>query len=481
MGKPQPVAEPSPAQTARMEREAQNRQERLAELAALACLRDVSTEELESLIDLCTFRVFLAHETIIHERNPVNFLYLVLRGSVRLALHDKEGREVLIGMLERGDCYGEGSLFGDFFRHARAVAETHCYVIQLPLTAVRALLPSTPQLREALRDVYLRRLAEFTLARVPLFSRLSPDERMSLTCLLKSAHYPRGTIVVRQGTPGDALYLIEVGQVVIERDEQPIASMAEGDFFGEMSLLSDQPHSATVQTLTPSEMVMLPADDFHKLLEQRPELESSFRHVIEQRRRATTEAVQGDQERANRLTLSVQKGLLRGSHLLVRTPAMCPPGCRICEMACEKRHGHLRLHLNGAAIGNRDVLDACRQCRVGAECVEACPEEAIVWDDQGALYINDACTGCGDCIPACPYDAVQRVRREQKKVRGLVTRARDTWQHLRRLPVIPLEPTVYTHRADKCDLCHGYDDMVCISACPTGSLRYVPVEEILPL
>jgi Fe-S-cluster-containing hydrogenase component 2 len=48
-------------------------------------------------------------------------------------------------------------------------------------------------------------------------------------------------------------------------------------------------------------------------------------------------------------------------------------------------------------------------------------------------------------------------------------------------PVIPLETNHYTHRANKCDLCHGYEDMVCISACPTGALRYVPVEEILPL
>jgi Fe-S-cluster-containing hydrogenase component 2 len=178
----------------------------------------------------------------------------------------------------------------------------------------------------------------------------------------------------------------------------------------------------------------------------------------------------------------VQHGLLRGSHLLVRTPELCPPGCRICELACIRRHGQQRLHLNGATMGSRDILDSCRQCRVGAECVEACPEHAFAWNDQGALFITDACTGCGECVPACPYHAVVSVPRQQPQQQNLLQRVRGSLHRIAP-PIIPLEPASprYTHRADKCDLCHGYADMVCITACPTGSLRFVPVEEILPL
>jgi CRP-like cAMP-binding protein/ferredoxin-like protein FixX len=413
----------------------------------------------------------------------MDFLYLLVHGVVRLHLHDKEGREVVIGLLDRGDCFGGGELFGDFFRHAGAYAQTHCYALQLPLTALRALLPTTPDLHQALRQVYLQRLAEFTLARVPMFSRLSPVERLELTTLLKPKHYPRGSIVVRQGTPSDGLYIIEVGQVVIERDEQPVASLDEGDFFGEMSLLSDEPRNATVQTLTPTDILVLSAADFRDLLERSADLEQRFQHGIEQRCRVTSGMLHDNQNRAQFLTQVVQNGMLRGSHLLVRNPTMCPPGCRICEQACIDRHGHQRLHLNGVAIGQYDVADACRQCRVGAECVEACPYDALAWNDKGALYVNDACTGCGECVPACPYDAVERVPLAADASGHLLNRARSALHTVLRAaqPVIPLETNHYTHRANKCDLCHGYEDMVCISACPTGALRYVPVEEILPL
>jgi CRP-like cAMP-binding protein/Fe-S-cluster-containing dehydrogenase component len=474
---------PNVADIERTERETQQRRDRLALLGSLDCLRTVPPAELENLVDLCMLRVFLAHETIIHERSQMDFLYLVVHGVVRLHLHDKEGREVVIGLLDRGDCFGGGELFGDFFRHAGGYAQTHCYVLQLPLTALRALLPTTPELHQALRQIYLQRLSEFTLARVPMFSRLSPIERLELTTLLKPKHYPRSSIVVRQGTPSDGLYIIEVGQVVIERDEQPIASLDEGDFFGEMSLLSNQPRNATVQTLTPTDILVLSAADFRDLLERSPDLEQRFQHVIAQRRRATTGMLHDAQDRAQFLDQVVRNGMLRGSHLLVRNPAMCPPGCQICEQACIDRHGHQRLRLNGVTIGQYDVADACRQCRVGAECVEACPEDALVWNDKGALYVNNACTGCGECVPACPYDAVERVPRTTETSGRILGRARSALHTVLRAaqPVIPLETVHYTHRANKCDLCHGYDDMVCVSACPTGALRYVPVEEILPL
>jgi Fe-S-cluster-containing hydrogenase component 2 len=99
--------------------------------------------------------------------------------------------------------------------------------------------------------------------------------------------------------------------------------------------------------------------------------------------------------------------------------------------------------------------------------VEACPEDALVWDDKGALYVNDACTGCGECVPACPYDAVERVPRATEASERLLGRARAALHTVLRAaqPVIPLEATYYTHRASKCDLCHGYDDMAPLARC----------------
>lgn len=464
------------------QRQEQQRHAGLATLQSLDCLRQVPVEELRRLLDVCIFRAFTPGAVILSEQEPSRCLYFVLQGSVQLTLHDKDGHEVLVGVLGRGDCCGEGPIFSDFFRRAGAYAESSCYAIQIALPDVRALLPALPQFNAALREVYRRRMIESTLARVPLFSRLLPLERLALAALLQPSHHPRGSAIMRQGERGEALYLVETGQLLVEQSGQTIASLGEGDFFGEIALLSDQPHNATVRALTATDVLALPAADFHRLLEQRPDMEAQLRVVVE-RRLANGANLRNDKDRARQLMLAVNHGMLRGSHLLVRTPELCAPDCRICEDACTRRHGQPRLRLNGVQIGELDVVDTCRQCRVGAECVESCPEDAIEWNDRGALVINNKCTGCGACIEACPYDAVTRVPNRAVQSDGPLW---QLWNALRRRTrrnstLIPLEPLHHTHRADKCDLCHGYDDMACVSACPTGALRLAPIEELFPL
>lgn len=458
------------------------RHERLATLQRLDCLHQVSTEELSRLLDLCVLRAFVPGSTLVSEHEASRFLYFLLQGDVQLTLHDRDGHEVLVGILSRGDCCGESQLFGNFFRRARVRADTVCYALQVPLSDLQVLLPSLPTLSAALREIHRRRMVESTLVRVPLFSQLLPLERLALAALLQRSHYSRGSVIVRHGEPGEALCLIESGQIVVEQHGVTIASLQEGDFFGEIALLSDRPHNATVRAFTATDILALPAADFHWLLAQRPELEAQLHTVVEQRL-SHNATMRTDQDRVRHLNLAVEHGLLRGSRLLVRTPELCPPGCRICEDACASRHGQTRLHLNGVQIGDFDVVDTCRQCRIDAECVEACLEDAIQWNDQGALVITDKCTGCGDCVQACPYDAVTRKPLNPNPPNGPLWKLWSAMQQRlnKQRHIIPLETTHYTHRADKCDLCHNYDNLACLSACPTGSLRLMPVEELFPL
>lgn len=463
------------------ERSSRLRKTRLAVLASLDCLHGVPGDELEHLVELCTFRVFMAGETIIHERKPNRHLYLVLQGSVCLTIHGKEEQEVLLDVLDRGDCCGEGPLFSDFFCRAGAQAITSCYLLQLPVVSVRSLLPQTPTLNEALRRFHLRRLVEGTLAHGPLFSQILPLERVTLATLLEPLQYPRNATIVRQGEAGSALYVIEAGQVVVERNGQMLSFLEEGDFFGEMALIAQQPHSASVRTLTPTDLLVLSAESFQHILTQRPDLELQLQAVVRQRRAADREK-QANENQSRWLRTLVEHGVLRGRRLLARIPPMCPPGCRLCEQACTRRHGNLRLHLNGLAVDEYDIPDACRQCRVGAECAEACPEDAFEWRDFGMLVVTDRCTGCGECIPACPYH----------RAIALVPRASRRWgpvgkllkQAMRLTQPRPLltneEESLYTHRADKCDFCAGYDDMACLTACPTRSLRLLPTDDVRP-
>jgi CRP-like cAMP-binding protein/Fe-S-cluster-containing hydrogenase component 2 len=454
------------------QQEEERRRRQIDTLAQLDCLQGVPREHLARLADLCVLRAFVPGTSILSERTPCDYVYLVLRGTVSLTLHDRDGHEILIGVLNRGDCFGEGPLFGDLFRGASVTAETICYLLQLPRGKLQSALDTAPELAAALRRIYRQRLVESTLGHMPLFARLTPFERARLAALLKPQHYGRGARIIREGQVGKALYLIEEGQVVVEQGGQTIAYLDEGDFFGEMALLARSQHGADVRALTPIEVLSLPAEDFERLLREQPQLEFQLREIVG-RRLAENAAMHRDHARTNQLAGAIKRGLLRGSHVLVRNPLLCEPNCRACEDGCATRHGQQRIHLDGVLLNGLDVTDSCRQCRVGAECVEACPEDAIQWNDHGALLITDRCTGCGKCAPACPYDAITMVSPTAAHASPLWS----LWSRVRHLkgPSIPLQPT---QRADKCDLCNGYEDLACVSACPTGALRLMPVEEL---
>lgn len=449
-------------------------------LLKLDCLRNVPPEEVEHIVTLCTFRTFLAGETIFSERQPSEFLFLLLSGSIYLKMHDKDGTDILLGVLNRGDCCGEGPLFSGLSPRAGAYAGTDCYTLQISLVDLRSLLVRTPRLQETLYRIYLSRLVESKLAFVPVFNQISVADRLTLAAHLETTCYPRDSFISRQGERGRAFYIIDSGQVAVEQDGTIISLLDEGDFFGEVALISNQPHSASIRTLTPTNILALPVESFHQLLIQYPNLKDHL-HTLVQHYQANEPAIHTDPNYYNRLRLAATHGFIRGTKLLVRVPALCPPGCFICEQVCEARHGRKRLSLNGILIDSYDIPDACRQCRVGAECVEACPEDAIEWNDNRVLVITDACTGCGDCIPACPYNAIGRLPRESTTSPNILRRLGVKLRRIgQSIQAHANETTPFPYRANKCDLCNGYDDMVCISTCPTGAMRLISPDELLP-
>jgi CRP-like cAMP-binding protein len=69
-----------------------------------------------------------------------------------------------------------------------------------------------------------------------------------------------------------------------------LAKLHDGDYFGEMALLSDEPRNATVRTLTECVCLSLMRDLFNRLLSREPELKEHFRIAAEARLRAQPDA-----------------------------------------------------------------------------------------------------------------------------------------------------------------------------------------------
>ncbi|MCX7590130.1 MAG: cyclic nucleotide-binding domain-containing protein, partial [Kiritimatiellae bacterium] len=85
--------------------------------------------------------------------------------------------------------------------------------------------------------------------------------------------YDENEVVVREGEPGDEMFYILSGRVRVERAGLPIGSLEAGQYFGEMSMLLDQPRTATVRTLTPeTKLVVISRQNFDAILAENPEI-----------------------------------------------------------------------------------------------------------------------------------------------------------------------------------------------------------------
>jgi CRP-like cAMP-binding protein len=100
--------------------------------------------------------------------------------------------------------------------------------------------------------------------------------------------FPQGQVVFEENDSGDSFYIILSGQVEVisQKTGQYIATLHEGEFFGEMSLLLGAPRTATVRTMQDSILFIIEQHDLRKLLEEQPDLALQISHKLYERQQA---------------------------------------------------------------------------------------------------------------------------------------------------------------------------------------------------
>ncbi len=155
------------------------------------------------------------------------------------------------------------------------------------------------------------------LCSVPLFAGMDDAELEQLTSRLKRRSFVAGQTIFFQGDPGDALYIIESGQVRIyvhgeDGQEVSVVLYGPGDLFGELSLLDRQPRSATATAMEDTALLVMSADDFYRHLRSSHQLALNLMLALSTRLRETTEAVE------SLATLDVTRRLIKKLLYLAR-------------------------------------------------------------------------------------------------------------------------------------------------------------------
>ena len=136
------------------------------------------------------------------------------------------------------------------------------------------------------------------LKRYPLLENLDSRLLEEVSALFITESYPANRIVVREGTPGNRFYLIARGRVVVSKKnadgmDEKVATLDDGDHFGEVALIQNVQRTATVTTLTPCVLLTLHRGHFQNLLQQAP-------HVLEALQK--TQDIRAEKESTGRFT-----------------------------------------------------------------------------------------------------------------------------------------------------------------------------------
>jgi CRP-like cAMP-binding protein/CheY-like chemotaxis protein len=129
------------------------------------------------------------------------------------------------------------------------------------------------------------------LKKVPIFRMLGKESIDFIVERLKFKTFSSSEVICKTGDTGEEMYIIISGKtdVIIGsgKEEQVVATLQSGDYFGEMALLTDEPRSATVKATEACETFVLYKNDFDVILERYPSIALSMTKIVSKRLRDT--------------------------------------------------------------------------------------------------------------------------------------------------------------------------------------------------
>ena len=130
----------------------------------------------------------------------------------------------------------------------------------------------------------LRKNAKTRLLKgVPLFSRCSSRELEEISRIADELDFKEGKELAREGAPGREFFVIVDGTAEVTRRKRKLRTLADGDFFGEISLITKLPRTATVTTVSPMRALVITDRSFRRMLDQSPGIQRKVLEALGER------------------------------------------------------------------------------------------------------------------------------------------------------------------------------------------------------
>jgi CRP-like cAMP-binding protein len=258
----------------------------------LPFLSELGPESLAAVLRSLTVLRLTDGQLVVRQGDAGDTLFLVADGELRVFVNTPAGDKDVARLFEN-TLFGEMALITGQPRTASVAAAGDADVIGVSRAALALVIAKLPTIRAALDQFSRERLIKNLLQTSPLFVPFTKSQQGELLRRFEGHEVEAGTELIHEGERGRGLFLVLAGEVeVVARADTPeavsLARLKPGDIFGEMSLVTDQPTSATVRATMRSSVLFLAREYVERLAEAIPQVQAYFEQVALNRARDNT-------------------------------------------------------------------------------------------------------------------------------------------------------------------------------------------------
>lgn len=215
----------------------------------------------------------------------------------QLVLARQRVERIYLAGLADGDFFGEFSFLAERPRSATVEAVTDGVLLEIQRHDVEHIAAVDPGFTAPLLNFYKERVVDLMMAKSPVFSLLSPDDRRSLLDTALVLDVDDDALIVREGTKNRSLFFIKRGEVEIFRKDKDgtsifINKLGSGQFFGEIAALKNTARTVSVRAIGAVSLFQIDGDAFAKIVDRQPRIRALFDAMIHTRARETAARVQ---------------------------------------------------------------------------------------------------------------------------------------------------------------------------------------------